>query len=695
LASVVQTCSSSLRNEADVVCSDSAALIKAAQIDTVVWDKTGTLTEDTQALSLIVHPPWISQELEWNSSSRANNLGHTIPESMRDQFDKKYNKCHPLLHSVLVGCHSLRFECDENGSFNPVGDPLDIACLTDCPYDYYPDGVFTVQSNKSEAMDPLKMKKLWQIKTFPFDPNRRCSSSLALVLHHDNQFRLWALIKGSSEQLLNRFSHPPVNTNFTSTDFQGWYEGSSSTIGRLGMRTIALGVRNVSSDLRFFLRLFPDGLHTLQDDAQFNSKVKKARKWANENVERCMIEGFDSLLDNGKSSTEVVFDFVGICCFEAPLRRSTCRVVQELKKSGIRSIICTGDSVEAALAVANIVGISNQKNLAILNLRYDQDQPRLFWRLRDLGESESTIEISFRKFSFRKLSACKTIYPCLTGDAFLHLLDIHNHRIFTDEITFKLCSDLLLDVQRIVVLARASPSTKNLFVTSLRKVGSKVIFCGDGVNDVKALRESDLSVALLNGYSGLPSEKEDIEDDRRRERWHRKTMARLGTVLTATKMRLHLSMRESLDGSEPRQPTDILFAFCSAIQKELDRSRRLHEGGAKAAQILAKDDLLVKAHPSMATNRIKPDVTDSIKSGEACLASKFTCLRPCVDGIEFIIRYGIAASAFSLTLRRVTFLNCLMACFNLATLYRNGFRYGKYMWNIELFLAMVSGWSFV
>lgn len=79
-----------------------------------------------------------------------------------------------------------------------------------------------------------------------------------------------------------------------------------------------------------------------------------------------------------------------------------------------------------------------------------------------------------------------------------------------------------------------------------------------------------------------------------------------------------------------------------------------------------------------------------ITAGEASLAAPFSFLRPCIDGSDFILRSGVATAAFSLTCYRSIALNSLMACFNLATLYRDGFRYGKYMWNVELSLIMVS-----
>ena len=219
-------------------------------------------------------------------------------------------------------------------------------------------------------------------------------------------------------------------------------------------------------------------------------------------------------------------------------------------------------------------------------------------------------------------------------------------------------------------MARTLPKTKQLFVSSLKKIGCKVMMCGDGVNDVAALRESDLSVALLNGFSGLPSSlQRDIEDDRRRERWHSKNRMGLNASPTAAQIRIQLSMKEALDSSAFDKPKDIVSAFIYAMKKEIDRSNRLRDGGAKAAQVLAEDDRFFRSKSGANMEDFKTETTESIKSGEAFLAAKFSCLRPCIDGVDYRIRCDITASAFSLSLRRIIFLNSLMACFNLATLY--------------------------
>lgn len=111
-----------------------------------------------------------------------------------------------------------------------------------------------------------------------------------------------------------------------------------------------------------------------------------------------------------------------------------------------------------------------------------------------------------------------------------------------------------------------------------------------------------------------------------------------------------------------------------------------------AARILIEQDNQKTNYSNDHPLDVSPDLseeTSDIKPGEVSLAAGFTLLRPSIDGAESIIRIGIAAAAFALSTYRAIALNSLMACFNLATLYRDGFRYGKYMWNVELAFIMV------
>ena len=53
------------------------------------------------------------------------------------------------------------------------------------------------------------------------------------------------------------------------------------------------------------------------------------------------------------------------------------------------------------------------------------------------------------------------------------------------------------------MFARANPETKNSVVNAFKSAGEVVLMCGDGANDVLALKSADVGVALLTGFNLL------------------------------------------------------------------------------------------------------------------------------------------------------------------------------------------------
>ncbi|CAN0245280.1 unnamed protein product, partial [Discosporangium mesarthrocarpum] len=92
-----------------------------------------------------------------------------------------------------------------------------------------------------------------------------------------------------------------------------------------------------------------------------------------------------------------------------------------------------------------------------------------------------------RKFQWSETASLAKRYDlCATGPVLKKALDIH--------------PDSRRFLEHFRVLARMTPDLKEELAGALKAAGRTVLMCGDGSNDVGALKKSDVGLALLSGF---------------------------------------------------------------------------------------------------------------------------------------------------------------------------------------------------
>ncbi|KAK9718854.1 putative cation-transporting ATPase 1 [Basidiobolus ranarum] len=334
---------------------------------------------------------------------------------------------------------------------------------------------------------------------------------------------------------------------------------------------------------------------------------------------------------------ESELEFAGFLIFHCPLKPDSKRAVAMLNNSSHRVVMITGDNPLTACHVASELDIV-EKDVLILD---SPESGILKWHSID-DQVEIMLDAENPKFD---VELVKKYDMCLTGTALQYLEGKEEISKF---------------LRYVWVYARVSPGQKELILNGLKQAGYVTLMCGDGTNDVGALKQADIGVALLDG---TPEDLEKIAAKARLERAKQ--------IYEQQK-----KMAEKFNMPPPPPPAALTQAIQHAtntIENPTNRPRPV-AGRNPQEQVANLSEKLLQE---------LDDEVPVLKFGDASVAAPFTSKLSSVMSICNIIRQGRCTLVATIQMYKILALNCLISAYSLSVMYLDGVKFGDYQATIS------------
>ncbi|KAI4466177.1 cation-transporting atpase-related [Holotrichia oblita] len=174
-----------------------------------------------------------------------------------------------------------------------------------------------------------------------------------------------------------------------------------------------------------------------------------------------------------REDVEKDLKFAGFVIISCPLKTDSKNVIKEILNATHKVIMITGDNPLTACHVAKELNFSQKKMTLILT------ETKGKWEWESVDQNERF------KHSQEILNLTSKYNLCITGDGLNYLQD------FDQKLFLKL-------LPHISIFARFAPKQKEYVVVQLKNLGYTTLMCGDGTNDVGALKHADVGVAILS-----------------------------------------------------------------------------------------------------------------------------------------------------------------------------------------------------
>ncbi|KAJ8300415.1 hypothetical protein KUTeg_021934 [Tegillarca granosa] len=321
--------------------------------------------------------------------------------------------------------------------------------------------------------------------------------------------------------------------------------------------------------------------------------------------------------DISREEVEKDLEFCGFVIISCPLKSDSKAVIKEIIHSSHHVVMITGDNPLTACHVAKELRFT-KKEILVLEKPNEKDSS---WHWQSIDDC---VVLPLSSKNIRK-QLLGTYDLCLTGE--------------TQD--FRLMKQVLPNV---TVFARVTPKQKELVITTLKSLGYTTLMCGDGTNDVGALKHAHVGVALLSNAPERPPERKRIKPDTEKN--------------------------NMLDGETGTSPSDKL-AQMSAKGGKL--------GGRAAKQrAIARGDNLAPAQKKLQTmlrEMQEEEKAQVVRLGDASIASPFTSKLSTTMCVCHVIKQGRCTLVTTLQMFKILALNALILAYSQSVLYLDGIKF--------------------
>jgi len=641
-----------------IFCTEPFRVPFAGKVGYCFFDKTGTLTSDQMVAAGIVNAADKGRGAKEASSSAARDLSSVKDASTMSAM-------------VLGGCHSL-IEVEGKA----VGDPIEVAALRGVEWSYEPSkstaspGIWRareqscakqrefiatlrdeLEADKNEKVE--LQKKLEEVEK-TLKQEKQEAKKLQVVIEHRFHFSselqrmscickvsssssekvssgTYCLTKGSPEVIGRLLANRPE-----------WYDATYTALSEKGQRVLALAYRHLSSD------------------------QSAAREYA----------------QKPRDASENDLTFAGFVSFKCETRKDSQLVIKALQDSRHECTMLTGDAPLTALSVGQEVGISriDAKQAYILTKKDESDD--LEWRPAITSGGSKLSPVDFKPSEMESLKKSHDLV--VTGKSLeLALVGPQSE-------------EMKAAMHNVCIFARLSPWQKEQVIQAVR-TSQKVatLMCGDGGNDVGALKEAEVGLALLSGFGNVNvaggTEKEALAKIAE-EKDAEEALAEQRLEMSAKTKALSKKASEEL----ARKRQALMSKQQQWMEEELQRRRNAGEDtgfmsqmgamksvmGRLQSELKKEQETMQKKHGNAfvagaakwAGEVEGMEDTPMVQLGDASTAAPFTSRTPSISACVDIIRQGRCTLLSAVQQMEIMMLESMISAYTMSTMSVDGTR---------------------